>query len=102
MSRRRASHRVLTFSVDRDVWGMSKFYLVGVYSFFSRKIDSSSDENEQKRKDKASSFPPRRDVCVSSSDDVCSREIKRVLRQISPKEEGGEVLVVLSVAKEKD
>lgn len=41
-------------------------------------------------------------MCVSSSDDVCSREIKRVLRQISPKEEGGEVFVVLSVAKEKD
>ena len=56
---------------------MSKFYLVGVYSFFSRKIDSSSDENEQKRKDKASSFPFRRDACASSSDDVCSREIKR-------------------------
>ena len=74
---RRASHRILTFAVDGDVWGMSKFYLVGVYSFFSRKIDSSSDENEQKRKDKASSFPRRRDVCVSSSDDVCSREIKR-------------------------
>ena len=76
LSRRRASHRILTFSVDRDVWGTSKFYLVGVYSFFSRKNDASSDENEQKRKDRASSFP-RRDVCVSSSDDVCSREIKR-------------------------
>ena len=72
-----ASHRILTFSVDGDVWGMSKFYLVGVYSFFSRKIDSSSDVNEQKRKDKASSFPFRRDACASSSDDVCSREIKR-------------------------
>jgi hypothetical protein len=63
----------------------TKFYLVVVYSFFSRINDASSDENEQKRKDRASSFP-RRDVCVSSSDDMCSRERERVLRQISPKE----------------
>ena len=32
----RTRHRILTFSVDRD-GGMSKFYLVVVYSFFSRK-----------------------------------------------------------------
>jgi hypothetical protein len=75
---RRASRRILTFSVDpEDVWGMSKFYLVGVYSFFSRKIDSSSDENEQKRKDKASSFPLRRDACALHHRMMCVREIKR-------------------------
>lgn len=74
-----AAHRIVSWpllSTERCL-GNVEVLSVGVYSFFSRKIDSSSDVNEQKRKDKASSFPFRRDACASSSDDVCSREIKR-------------------------
>ena len=77
ISRRRASHRILTFAVDRKMFGECRSFIRGSVFLLLSKIDSSSDVNEQKRKDKASSFPFRRDACASSSDDVCSREIKR-------------------------
>jgi len=56
-------------------------------------------------KNARTTLPFRRDACASSSDDVCSREIKREFFDKFPlKRKGGrrEGFVVLSVAKEKD